>query len=107
MCAGIPEIGEYSVTDESGDDAVISGNDPRAGGAVGPDHLPHVLWIEARRERSRAYQIAEHNGEMASLGIVPTRGLCNQFGLIEFGDHSQHFTTMAEQDPEPIEVLVR
>ena len=29
------------------------------------------------------------------------------FGLIEFGDHAQHFAAMAEQDPEPIEVLVR
>ena len=107
MCAGIAEIGEYSVAHKPGDDAVISGNDPRAGGPIGADHLPHVLGIEARRERSRAYQIAEHDGEMASLGIVPTSRLGDQFGLIEFGDRAQHFTTMAEQDPEPIEVLVR
>jgi hypothetical protein len=105
MCAGVPEIGEYSVTDQSGDDAVISGNDPRAGGAIGSDYLPHVLGIEARRERSRAYQIAKHNGEMTSLGIVPTSRPGDQFGLIEFGDRAQHFTTMAEQ--KPVEVLVR
>jgi hypothetical protein len=27
--------------------------------------------------------------------------------LIEFGDRTQHFASMAEQNPEPIEVLVR
>ena len=107
MCAGIAEIGEYSIAHEPGDNAVISGNDPCAGDPIGTDHFPHVLGIEARRERSRAYQIAEHNGEVASLGIVPTSRLRNQFGLIEFGNHAQHFTTMAEQDPESIEVLVR
>ena len=105
--AGIAEIGEYSVADKPGDNAVISGNDPRASGPIGTDHLPHVLGIEARRKRSRAYQIAEHNGEVASLSIASVSGLGDQFGLIEFGDHAQHFTTMAEQDPEPIEVLVR
>ena len=107
MCAGIAEIGEYSVAHKPGDNAVISGNDPRAGGPIGTDHLPHVLGIEARRKRSRAYQIAEHNGEVTSLGIVRTSRLGDQFGLIEFGDRAQHFTTMAEKDPEPVEVLVR
>jgi hypothetical protein len=44
---------------------------------------------------------------VASLGIVPTSLLGDDFGLIEFGDHAQHFAAMAEKDPEPIEVLVR
>ena len=78
----------------------------RAGGPIGTDHLPHVFGIEARRERSRAYQIAEHDGEVASLGVVPANRLGDQPGLIEFGDHAQHFATMPEQDPKSIKVLV-
>jgi|SRR5215216_6027548 len=107
MCAGIAEIGEYSVAHKPRDNAVVSGNDPCAGSPIGTDHLPHVLGIEARRECSRAYQIAEHNGEVTSLGVVPTSRLGDQFGLIERGDRAQHFTTMAEQDSESIKVLVR
>ena len=87
--------------------AVVNGNHPRAGGPIGADHLPHVFGIEASRERSRAYQIAEHDGEVASFGIVLKRRLGDQFDLIEFGDRAQHFASMAEQDTEPIEVLVR
>ena len=43
---------------------------------------------------------------MASLGIVPMNLLGDQFCLIEFGDRAQHFTSMAEQDTEPVEILV-
>jgi hypothetical protein len=38
---------------------------------------------------------------------VPASRFGDYFGLIEFGDHTQHFAAMAEKDPEPIEVLVR
>src|SRR5262249_22945324 len=106
MCARIAEIGEYSVADEPGDNAVVGGNDARAGGPIGAEHLPHVLGIEARRERSRADQIAEHDREMASLGIVLRGRLGNQSCLIELDDCTLHFATMAEKDIEPIEVLV-
>ena len=43
---------------------------------------------------------------ITSLGIVGTSRLSDQFGLVEFGNRAQNFTTMAEQNPEPIEVLV-
>jgi hypothetical protein len=44
---------------------------------------------------------------VASLGIMLKRRLGDQFTLLEFGDRAQHFTAMAEQDTEPVEVLVR
>src|SRR6185437_10742591 len=106
MCARIAEIGKYSIADEPGDNAVIGGDDSRAGGAIGAEHLPHVLRIEARRERRRADQIAEHDGEMASLGIALAGRLGNQCRLVELGDRTLHFTAMTEQDFEPVEVLV-
>ena len=105
--AGIAEIGEYAVADKPGDAAVVIGNDPRAGGPIGADHLPHVLGIKASRELSRAYQIAEHHGEVASLGITPVNLLGDQLWPVEFGDRAQHLAAMAEQDSESIEVLVR
>jgi hypothetical protein len=43
---------------------------------------------------------------MASLGIVLTGRLSTQSCLIDFGDCTLHFPAMAEQDFEPIEVLV-
>ena len=106
MCAGIAKIGKYSVTHKPGNNAVVTCNHPRAGGPIGTDHLPHVLGIKASRERSRAHKITEHNREVASFGIVPMNLLGDQFCLIEFGDRAQHFTSMAEQDTEPVEILV-
>jgi hypothetical protein len=44
---------------------------------------------------------------MAPLGIVLKRRLDDQFALMEFGDRAQHFTSVAEQDTEPVEVLIR
>lgn len=35
------------------------------------------------------------------------RRLGDHFALIEFGDRAQHLTSMAEQDTEPVEVMVR
>lgn len=105
MGAGIAEIHQYSVTDEPGYPAVISSNDARTGGAVGPDHFPHILGIETRRERSRADQIAKHDGEVTALGVVRRSRRCDQRGWIEVGNGTQHFTAMAEQDSELVEVL--
>src|SRR4029453_2016902 len=95
---GIAEIDEYPVAHKPGETAVVSGDHLRAGGPVGADHLPHVLWIEASRERRRAYQIAEHDGEVASLGTVLKRRLGDRLASFEFGDRALHFTSMAEQD---------
>ncbi|MEY9690039.1 hypothetical protein ABH976_001185 [Bradyrhizobium ottawaense] len=105
MGARIAEIDEYSVTDEPGYPAVISSNDARAGGAIGPDHFPHILGIETRRERSRADQIAEHDSEVATLGVVRRRRRCDQRGWIKVGNRTQHFAAMPEQDSELVEVL--
>jgi hypothetical protein len=104
--AGITEIDEYSVTDEPSYPAVIGSNNARAGSAVGPDHLPHILWIEPRRERGRADQIAKHDGEVAPLGVMRGSRRCDQRGRIEAGDGTQHFAAMTEQDSELLKVLV-
>jgi hypothetical protein len=96
--AGIAKIGEHAIAHEPGDVAVVNGNDVGAGGPVGADHLPHVLWIEASGDLGRTYQIAEHHGEMASLGIVPVSLLKCRLWSVEFGDSAKHLAAMAEQD---------
>ena len=45
---------------------------------------------------------AEHDGEMASLGIVPA----SRLGLMGSAIPAQHFTETAKQNPEAVEVLV-
>ena len=36
---------------------------------IGAQHLPQILRIEARGQRGRADQIAEHDGELPPLGL--------------------------------------
>ena len=98
MRAGIAEIGEDAVADEPGDHAVVGRDDLRTSDPIDTDHLPHVFRIEPRRERGRADQVAEHDGEVTPLGVGPARGLGDQSALIEFGDHAQHLAAMPEQD---------
>ena len=66
-----------------------------------------MLGRMAVAERRETDDIAKHHGDVSSLGIMLTSRLGDQLGLIEFGYHAQHFATMAEQDPEPIQVLIR
>ena len=48
------EIGENAVAHEFSDETVIACDHARAGILIGADHLPHILGIEPRRQRSRA-----------------------------------------------------
>jgi hypothetical protein len=40
---------------------------------IGPDHSAHVLGVELGRERRRANEVGEHDGELATLGVVLPR----------------------------------
>ena len=68
--AGKAEIGEDAVTHEFRDEAVVARHHARAGVLIGADDLAHVLRVEPRRERSRADEVCEHDGELAALGRV-------------------------------------
>src|SRR5262249_35730367 len=73
--AGIAEIGQYPVTAELGEEAVIGSRDTGAGGVIGIDYGPHVLRIKSTRYGSRAHQIADHHGEVTTLGSSSHAGL--------------------------------
>ena len=62
------KIDQHTVTDVTRDEAV----EPLDGGGdarlIGADDLPQILGIEARREGSRADEIAKHHAERTALG---------------------------------------
>ncbi len=69
------EIGEHAITHVLGDMPAPALDHLGAGGLIGPDHLPHVLGIEPRRELSRAHQIEEHHRQLPPLGLRSGCGL--------------------------------
>ena len=69
----IAEIGKNAVSHIFGDIAAKPGNDLSHGGAIGAKHLPQILWIEARGQRGRADQIAEHDSELPALGRTSSK----------------------------------
>jgi len=68
MGLGIPEIGQHAVAHVSGDKAIVAAD--RLGDTllVRTQNLTQVLGVEARRERGRVYDIAEHNRDLPPLG---------------------------------------
>ncbi len=70
MGAREAEIGQHAVAHELGDEAVVARDRARTGVLIGANDLAHVLGIEPRRQRGRADEVAEHDGELAALGGV-------------------------------------
>ena len=53
--AGVAEIGQYPVTPEIAEEAVVGLHDAGAGGVIGIHHSTHVFRIESGRQGSRAH----------------------------------------------------
>jgi hypothetical protein len=64
----IAEIGQHAIAHVLRDEAPGLGDHPGAAAMIGADDLPHVFGIEPRRERGRAHEVAEHDGELAPFG---------------------------------------
>jgi hypothetical protein len=80
---------------------------------VRADDRAHVLRIEPRRHRGRTDEVAEHDGQLAALGLVPLQhglgGLrlrCGGLARGQLPDRSQHFPAIAEEDAEFLQVPV-
>ncbi len=52
-----------------GDEAAVALNQFRATAMIGADDGAHVLGVELGRQSGRAHKVAEHDGELASLGF--------------------------------------
>ena len=48
----------------------MAGDHLGAATVIGADDLAHVLWVEARGQRRRADEVAEHKGELTALGVI-------------------------------------
>jgi hypothetical protein len=71
MRSGVAEIDEHAVAHVLGDKAVEPGDDRGGRTMICGDDLAQILGIEARGERSRADQVAEHHRQLTALGIRP------------------------------------
>ena len=80
MGARKAEIRQHAVAHEFGDEAVIARDRARTGILIGANDLAHVLGIEPGRECGGAYEVAEHDRELAPLGRVRRRGARDRSG---------------------------
>ena len=64
----IAEIDQHAVAHVFGDKAVEAGDHAGRAFVVGGDDVAQVFRIDAGRQRGRADQVAEHDGELAALG---------------------------------------
>jgi hypothetical protein len=110
----IAEIHQHPVAHVLGDETVEPGD--RLGDAlvIGADYGTQIFGIELCRERRRADEVGEHDGELATLRIVPWLLFGRAGGLRHDGsgaenldDRCQHFSPMSEQDADFLKVLIR
>jgi DNA-binding winged helix-turn-helix (wHTH) protein len=64
----IAEINQHAVAHVAGDKPAKTLDNLCDAAMIGADDLAQILGIESRRERRRADQVAEHDGELAPLG---------------------------------------
>ncbi len=93
MGLGMPEVDHQSVAEELGDMALVALDDRRAGSLVGADDLAEIFGVQARRQRSGAREVAEHDGDLAALAI----GGCGRRGLIGGGSLARQLALRAGQ----------
>jgi hypothetical protein len=74
MRLGIAEIDQNAVAHIFGDKAGETADGIGDAAVVGADQLTQILRIIARRQRRRADQIAEHDGQLAPLGLARDHG---------------------------------
>ena len=106
---GIAEIDEHAVAHILGDKTAKPADGVRDAAMVGADDLAQILGIEARGQRRRTNQVAEHHGQLAPLGLggaldrglrSPSRRCCGG----QIIDRAQHALAMPEQYAEFLEV---
>ena len=70
----IAEINQHAVAHVLGDKPAKAADGVGDAAMIGADDLAQILGIEARRQRRRADQIAEHDGQLPPLGRVDGGG---------------------------------
>ena len=69
MCSRVTEIDQHAVAHVFGDKAAKAADGVGDAAVVGADDLAQILGIEARRQRRRTDQIAEHQRQLPPLSL--------------------------------------
>ena len=99
----IAEIDQDAVAHVLGDETAVTLDRLGAASMIGADDGAQILRVQACRQRGRADQVAEHQGELAALGRICSRR--RDWG-VEFADCSQESAAISQDDAEILEVLV-
>jgi hypothetical protein len=112
MRLGIAEIDQHAVAHVLGDKTGKPGDRVGDAAMVGADNLAQILGIVPRRQRRRADEVAEHDGQLAPLGLAGrgARGIGD--GTRPFaaqsGDRGQQPATMSDRgDAEADQIIGR
>ena len=117
----IAEIAQHAVAHIFGDKAAQTGDLLSDRRMVGADHLAQVLGVKPRRQRGRADQIAEHDGQLPPLGTRPHPSLPRMRGRVrvravvvgsrwpgERGDRIQQLAAVPDcEDTDVLEIVCR
>jgi CHASE2 domain-containing sensor protein len=108
----ISEINQHAVAHILGDKAVKAADGVGDAAVVGADDLAQILGIEARGQRRRTNQIAEHHRQLAALGFAGGDGDRGgrqwRFGRAERGDGVEQSAAMADRgDTQLAQILAR
>ena len=110
MRLGIAEIDQHAVAHILGDKTAKAADGVGDAAMVGADDLAQILGIEARRQRRRTDQIAEHHRQLAPLGGVLRlhAGRCGGrrqcLGGGQSGDGSEKPLAVPERHAELLEI---
>jgi hypothetical protein len=104
----IAEIGEHAVAHVLRDKPAGAFDDRGNAAVIGADHRPQILRVEPRRQRRRADHIAEHQRQLAPLGLGPLRTLAGEgrVGAPKLGDRVEQHSPVPEQHAKPLEIAV-
>src|SRR5262245_44893501 len=69
MRLGIAKIDEHTIIQILGDMAIKALDDLSTGSVIDLNYFAQVFRVELPRERCRARQVTEHDGELAAFGI--------------------------------------
>src|SRR6266480_7016178 len=104
---GVAEISEYTVAHILGNEAVETGDRLRDAFVISADHRTQILGVEPGRESGRAYEVGEHDRELAAFGFgslaAGAVGLDRMFGRVvkslgsQGGDRIEENTAMADR----------
>ena len=119
LCHRIAEEAHQPVAELFGNVAAHLRHRCRGEVEIGGDKIAPLLGVEPRRDRGRAYEIAEHDGQITALAgsVGRCRYWCGRFSggyrrrrgcrTSQLGNGREQFTPMPERNADVLEILIR